>query len=535
MALVLSALALPPRTGYANPMTSTPRSALAGQHEHTEIGSDKTIRLTPAAAPAPSIYGSYNHFGLFIAPAHTLSTPSRTIRVGYTAATPDDSAVLFDVRGSMDGARWTSWEVEIANNTAVTFAQPVRFVQYRATLLSNGPSPTVGDVAFTPQRGSAGYTAMQEAAPPVAPTFQVHATRMGMVGGRTANGHRITERDHFVSLPSRRSLSSKGGSEYMVRITYNGRTAVAPVYDVGPWNIRDNYWDEQREKFADLERGWPQDHAAYFDGYNGGRAEKGRVRFPTAMDVGDGVWWDELGIRGDRAIVEVTFLWLGADPLAQPAPAPTESVPTEGAPPAEVAPAEAAPAEPAPAEPAPAEPAPAEAAPTESVPAEAAPTEAAPAEAPPPAPETPPPAEIVVDERDGSFKGEAAVTWYDRRGDCTQADHTLWTYTTENAEHSENIGQWRPALPTEALYEVYVFVPNCKAKKPATISARYTVHHRDGSQEVTIDQANAAGAWVSLGRFPFAAGDAGSIELRDVASDSMRVLWYDAVKWVAAP
>ena len=137
-----------------------------------------------------------------------------------------------------------------------------------------------------------------------------------MVGGRTANGYRIKPRDHFVSLPSRRSLSSKGGKEYMVRITYKGRSAIAPVYDVGPWNIHDDFWDAKRERFQDLRRGWPEDHAAYFDGYNHGRAEKGRVNAPTAVDVGDGVWWDDLGIKGGRALVDVTFLWLGTDPLA---------------------------------------------------------------------------------------------------------------------------------------------------------------------------------------------------------------------------
>ena len=45
----------------------------------------------------------------------------------------------------------------------------------------------------------------------------------------------------------------------------------------------------------------------------------------------------------------------------------------------------------------------------------------------------------------------------------------------------------------------------------------------------------AGGTWVLLGRFPFAAGEAGFIELRDIADDSMRTLWYDAAKWVPVP
>ena len=150
-----------------------------------------------------------------------------------------------------------------------------------------------------------------------------------------------------------------GTNDYMVRITYNGRTSVAPVYDVGPWNAHDDYWNEQRQRYADLPRGYPEDHAAYFDGYNGGRAEQGRVRFPTAIDIGDGAWWDDLGIKGDRAVVEVTFLWLGSDPAGRATSAPpappaepaatgrrtsaggcTHPPPTEPAPPAAPAPAE---------------------------------------------------------------------------------------------------------------------------------------------------------------------------------------------------
>jgi hypothetical protein len=103
-----------------------------------------------------------------------------------------------------------------------------------------------------------------------------------------------------------------------VRITYQGRSVVAPVYDVGPHSERDDYWNQPRRGFPQLERGWPVDHAAYYEGFNGGRADKDVVRFPTAMDIGDGIWWDDLGIVGDQAEVEVTYLWLGQDPLAGP-------------------------------------------------------------------------------------------------------------------------------------------------------------------------------------------------------------------------
>jgi hypothetical protein len=344
---------------------------------------------------------------------------------------------------------------------------------------------------------------------PVAPTWKLHATREGLVGRHTANGHKITPHDHFVSLPSWRSLTPEGQSDYMVRVTYKGRSSVAPVYDVGPWNVHDDYWNEKRERFTDLPRGWPEDHAAYYDKYNGGRAEKGRVRFPTAIDIGDGVWWDDLGIKGDRATVEVTFLWLGRDPIeanASPAPEPAPPPPAEAAPP----------------------PAPEAAAPPAAEPAPPPP----PAEAAPPAP-PPPPIEVVADDGTASFSGQADVTWYDSPRDCGSAGHALWTYTTTNPAASENVARWHSALPGEAMYDVYVAIPACAARKPNTTSARYLVQHRDGAQEIVVDQAGHAGQWVLLGRFPFRAGDGGFVELRDIAGDSMRVLWYDAVKWVA--
>ncbi len=52
---------------------------------------------------------------------------------------------------------------------------------------------------------------------------------------------------------------------------------------------------------------------------------------------------------------------------------------------------------------------------------------------------------------------------------------------------------------------------------------------------MAVNQAAAAGKWVLLGRFPFAAGEGGLVELHDVAGDSMHVIWFDAVKWVRAP
>jgi hypothetical protein len=542
--------------GGMSPADASPLAA--GQQEDVQVSGDGAIELRANAPPAPEVYGSFEHFGLFVSPVQRFTTPFRTLSISYDATVPRGAGLRVDVRASADGIRWRAWEPSLRSGARIAFDAPGRFAQYRLTMLGVArAAPTVRDVRLAARREPGIARALAEEQPPVAPTYRIHGTRMGMIGGRTANGHRITKRDHFVSLPSWRSLSSKGGNEYMVRITYNGRSSVAPVYDVGPWNVHDNYWDEQRERFGDLRRGYPEDHAAYFDKYNGGRAEKGKVSFPTAIDVGDGVWWDDLGIKGDRAVVDVTFLWLGTDPLAQPAPAPAAVESPAPVPPAETpppapppTPPPAPPTETPTAAPPPAPPtetptaAPPSAPPTET-PTAAPPTETPPPAPPPPPPPTetptaappppPPPGEVVVDERESAFKGQAAVTWYDGPEGCGNAGHTLWTYSTVNPAESENVGRWQPRLPAEALYDVYVAIPACPSKKDVTASARYLVKHRDGTQEVAINQAAEAGKWVLLGRFPFAAGDAGFVELRDVTGDSMHVIWFDAVKWVQAP
>jgi hypothetical protein len=318
-------------TGYANALTSTSATTIVVEQQeglHADGAGSYRLHATAEIPPAAAAFEqstSFQRYGFLLSSPQVFEQAAFAYQVDYTAQVPEGTELRVDARVSEDGVKWSSWEVDVANGALVDATMLATQVQYRVTFFgSEKISPVLESVSITPVEGAGNYTAMNtQTTREIAPTYRVHATRMGMVGGRTANGHIIKPRDHYVSLPSWRSLSSKGGREYLVRITYNGRTSVAPVWDVGPWNTRDNFWDVEREHWKDLQRGWPQDHAAYFENYNGRRASKGYVRFPTAVDVGDGVWWDDLGIRGDRAIVEITFLWLGEDPLAV-TPTPSE-------------------------------------------------------------------------------------------------------------------------------------------------------------------------------------------------------------------
>jgi len=165
--------------------------------------------------------------------------------------------------------------------------------------------------------GAAPITREQALTTPTAPfpgavTFRIFATREGLVGGTTANGHVIKERDRFVALPSRSALAKKDGYDKQVLISYKGRQAVAPVWDVGPWNIKDNYWDSESARVTGkgLPRGWPAAQAQYFDKYSAGVSDKGyNVVNPAGIDIADGTFWDDLKMVGSDW-VDVTFLWL---------------------------------------------------------------------------------------------------------------------------------------------------------------------------------------------------------------------------------
>ena len=148
--------------------------------------------------------------------------------------------------------------------------------------------------------------------------YRVYATREGLVGGTTANGHTIRSRDHFVALPSRRGLAGKNSGNYSVQVcASNGRCEWAPVWDVGPWNTKDDYWNPSatREMWKDLPQGKPEAQAAYENNYNGGKDQYGRnVANPAGIDLADGTFWDGLKLT-TNSWVTVTYLWTGSGPL----------------------------------------------------------------------------------------------------------------------------------------------------------------------------------------------------------------------------
>jgi hypothetical protein len=240
---------------------------------------------------------------------HELPSAVDTVSATLDATMPPGTEADVDVRGLRGDGTWSEWS-EVAPGASAELPESTRSVQTRLMLTG---SPAVHSIDLTASYTGRGVSP-RSATSAAGNTYTLFATREGLVGKTTANGHVITARDHFVALPSRRGLAKSGAGEYTVRIctTSGGRCEWAPVWDVGPWNTKDDFWNPDRQSWTDLPQGKPQAQAAYVDGYNGGLDQSGRkVRNPAGIDLADGAFWDGLQLTGN-SWVNVTFQWSGS-------------------------------------------------------------------------------------------------------------------------------------------------------------------------------------------------------------------------------
>lgn len=100
----------------------------------------------------------------------------------------------------------------------------------------------------------------------------VKATREGLVGEKTASGWRINTAVPFVALPSDAALRQR------VRVTNptNGKSIVALILDVGPWNVSDDEYVFGNGTVR------PQAES--------GTDESGRATNGAGIDLGERVW-----------------------------------------------------------------------------------------------------------------------------------------------------------------------------------------------------------------------------------------------------
>jgi LysM repeat protein len=144
-------------------------------------------------------------------------------------------------------------------------------------------------------------------------SYEVYATRYDAGGA------------YYVALPDKCLKFANGGAmrcsagyeygrNYSVAVNYKGKIVYATVGEAGPWNVDDNYWStlsdpQPRRMFADLPLGIPAAQAAYFNGYNGGLDQFGRVvTSPVAIDISYAVA-EDLGLPSGNNKVTVSYLW----------------------------------------------------------------------------------------------------------------------------------------------------------------------------------------------------------------------------------
>ena len=259
--------------------------------------------------------------GLFTLQGRTLDRPTAEVSSTLDATVGPGSTATLDVRGRRPGGGWTEWipSTPGARDRAPgppSCPEPVREVQGRLVLTSTGADRAVrarrDAQRRAVQRPRAGSSARAEAAPL---SYSVFATREGLVGGTTANGHKIANRDKFVALPSRRALSPNGKSDYSVKVCApNGRCAFAPVWDIGPWNTKDDYWNPgpQRQQFKDLPQGVPAGTGGVPQRAQRrqGRLRPQARRTRPASTSATAIFWDALGLK-DNSQVTVDYLWTG--------------------------------------------------------------------------------------------------------------------------------------------------------------------------------------------------------------------------------
>lgn len=312
LGLVLGAALVPGGTAWAIAGTESWAAELsvAGGDDANVVARDGAVRLadtsprTTSTGPAPAE-------GELLLPPRRVAAVTDRVAADATADRPAGSDVVVAVRGLRSDGSWSQWSTATSSAPAL-LPEATLQVQVRVTLVAGtgGASPALRRLWLTADR------APSVTPPPTtdALTARVFATRIGLVGHRTANGHRVVADDRFVALPSRRGLGVDGNGDYTVQVcTDAGRCAWAPVWDVGPWNTRDDYWSTPgtRENYGDLPRGVPEAQAAALDGYAGGHDGSGRrVSNPAGIDLADGTFTDDLGLR-DNSWVQATYLWTG--------------------------------------------------------------------------------------------------------------------------------------------------------------------------------------------------------------------------------
>jgi hypothetical protein len=316
-AIVASVLAAPAAGALPAGESWAAELAVEGGDDSNVVAADDAVRLRDLAPRATSTGPAPAEGQLLLAPRRPAAATDQ-VAAEVTADVPEGAQVVVSVRGLRDDNTWSEWR-EAGPGTPARLEAPTFEIQVRVTLVAapDGTGPALRRLWLTADQGPQRFAAAPTPSTTVPLTSRVFATRIGLVGNDTANGHEVERDDRFAALPSRRALSPRGEGDYTARVCASAtRCTWVPVWDLGPWNTRDDYWSPsgERQEFGDLPQGRPQAEAAYRDDYRDGRDGQGRrVANPAGIDLADGTFRDDLGLT-DNAWVSVTYLWTGTGP-----------------------------------------------------------------------------------------------------------------------------------------------------------------------------------------------------------------------------
>ncbi len=131
--------------------------------------------------------------------------------------------------------------------------------------------------------------------------YTVFATQFGINAGTPVNQVALPDRyAKFANWGTAKPGYPAGVYAVLIKNPANGKSTIARVWDCGPWNTDDNYWNAnndpvRRRRIYDylpsgaalLPMGTPESVAAFRDGYNGGKDQSGRrVTQNAALDLG---------------------------------------------------------------------------------------------------------------------------------------------------------------------------------------------------------------------------------------------------------
>lgn len=301
------------------------------------VSSGKTDSATLTVQPSMSVTPSGGKSG---------STVSAYVR-GMKASTAVN--VRFNATSPSTGTSVCSGTTDASGSFTCTFSVPSVANATYSVFAATGTTTTTTSYAVTTSSTVTGGIVLGQG------TYQITATREGLVGGTTSNGHVIVPDDHFVALPACTPANCNWGgispgqthptygyiancgatTTCFVRVTNpaNGECRVEPVWDTGPWFTNDNWWDTAElrnlNNLSSTVNILPQGYAgadAARDGLNVGYGISNgigisNVGYQTgnraSIDIADGTWQDiGFSYGAGPVTVVVTMLWQSGESIS---------------------------------------------------------------------------------------------------------------------------------------------------------------------------------------------------------------------------